>query len=520
MRILFRRSIALRLKAVASIVSTTTALAVSGGAMAQNSTGTYYLPDPDKTKLAAEVENFTDVARRLNDLNKATDSRACDKLDLVWDAITASAQDPNALYAPNAEFNDVLTFGNGSALRFWRIFSGWSAKDWGGASAAEAENLGSEIRPYRQGHLRDTVRLTHRFGVNVKLSYVPLEGAAALGLTGQYATRNDCVLGRLSSAVPTSVEERFTPAISTKFFVDGAHESQVLIAQHDIGGQSWRKDALGKPIIDNNFYSKYLSNRLSFEKGALSGVGAFSRFFYTAQYFSRNVLGLNFIFDPRELSANHLANLDVHGQTSVAPKGPRFIWTVAPTPELRGSFAEQAKNDLDFRRHFLGLNGQLTLGESPIFLVYGSDTWTYDPEKDATLIGKFVVNSDFVVSEAADIRLFFRHAIQYHQIPEAVGAENPYTQDYPMAQWGDALFTSDCALGVKEKDVWPWDLSPYYGKADQHPGVDYSQGSLDGSFLYNAISNPAEVRLSKNYEWCFGKVMAKRLGLEEALKRL
>ena len=90
--------------------------------------------------------------------------------------------------------------------------------------------------------MRDTVRLTHRFGVNVKLSYVPTEGAAELGLTGQYAKRNDCVLGRLSSAVPTTVEDRFTPAISMKFFVDGQSESQVLIAQHDIGGQSWEKD--------------------------------------------------------------------------------------------------------------------------------------------------------------------------------------------------------------------------------------------------------------------------------------
>lgn len=470
-----------------------------------------YIRHADKAQLIAQVRSFDEVARRLHEANRSPDSKACDKLETVWQGIAETAQDPDAIYAPEADFKDVVTFGNGSALRFWRIFSGWTKEDWAGKGASDLSYLGDEIRPHREGHLRDTVRLTHRFGVNVKLSYVPLEGARELGLTGQYATRNDCVLGRLSSAVPTSVKERFTPALSTKFFVDGARESQVLIAQHDIGGQSWQTDESGEHIIDNNFFSKYLSNRLSFEKGAVSGVGAFSRFFYTAQYFSRNILGLDYIFDPRELQANHLAEVDVTGRMPAEPKGPRFVWMLPPSPKTRAAFAAKAAADLDFRRHFLDLNGRLTLGESPLFLVYGADSWTYEPEKDAKLIGKFVVNSDFLVSEAADIRLFFKHAIQFHKIPEAASEPNPYTQDYPFAQWNDELFTSDCNLGIKEKEVWPWDLSWAYGR-ETLANVDFSKGSLDGTFLVDATVNPQTLRLSRNYEWCFAKFVEKRVG--------
>ena len=471
-----------------------------------------YLDGINEAELENQILSFTDLARSLNAANQSADSTACEKLDMVWNTISDTAQQPDLLLAPNAEFKDAVTFGNGSALRYWKIFSGWTNFDWAGKGAGDDENLGNEIRPYRQGHIRDTVRLTHRYGVNVKLSYVPLEGAKALGLTGQYAKRNDCVLGRLSSAVPTSVKDRFTPALSTKFFVDGASESQVLIAQHDIGGQSWRKDDQGESIIDNNFYSNYLSNRLSFEKGNLAGVGAFSRFFYTAQYFSRHILGLDYIFDPRELQANHLAEKDVTGQMVSNPKGPRFIWIVAPSKERKEEFRLKAAEDSDFRRHFLAMNHDLVPGETPLFMVYGSDTWTYNPEQEATPIGKFIVNSDFKVSEAADVRLYFRHAIQFHKIPDAIGEENPYTKDYPFAAWTEELFTTDCRLGATEKQVWPKNLAKYYGKEDRYDSIDFSQGSLDGTFLVGSTVDPRTVRFSDDRKWCLAEVMKKRLG--------
>lgn len=478
-----------------------------------------YLKNPNQDELKKDILSFTDLARDLNKANQSDDSTACGKLDMVWDRIEATAQQPDALYAPESNFGDVMAFGNGSALRFWKIFSGWTKFDWAGAGAKDSDANGSEIRPYREGHLRDSVRLTHRFGVNVRLSYVPLEGAQELGLTGQYATRNDCVLGRLSSAVPTGVKDRFTPAIAAKFFVDGAAESQVLIAQHDIGGQSFEKDQNGNSIIDNNFYSKYLSNRLSFEKGNLSGVGAFSRFFYTAQYFSRHILHLPFIFDPRELQANHLAETNVRGQKVANPKGPRFVWMVPPSAETRELFAQKAKADLDFRRHFLALNDSLQLGQDTLFLVYGSDVWTYEPEKDAKLIGKLVVNSKFLVSEAADIRLFFKHAIQFQKIPDAENEVTPYTQDFAYTEWKDDLFTTDCALGIREKEVWPFDLVKDFGKTEKYAGIDFSKGSLDGTFLLEATLDPRTVRLSKKQEWCLAKFIEKKAGaaLEEKL---
>lgn len=481
-----------------------------------------YIKKPNKAQLQAQIDSFTDVAKQLHVANQSPNSTACEKLETVWTAIEESAQEPDALFAPKSDFKEVVTFGNGSALRFWKIFSGWTKEDWGGKFASEEDFLGNEIRPRREGHILDTVRLTHRFGLNVKLSYVPLEGAKTLGLTGQYATRNDCVLGRLSSAVPTSVKERFTPALSTKFFVDGASESQVLIAQHDIGGQSWQKDENGQNIIDNNFYSKYLSNRLSFEKGNLAGVGAFSRFFYTAQYFSRHIFGLDYVFDPRELQANHLAEMDVTGKTIENPKGPRFIWTVAPSPAVREEFRRKAQGDLDFRRHFLALNGKVQKGEDALFLIYGSDTWTYEPEKEATLIGKFVINSDFVASEAADIRLFFKHSIQFHKLPETLGQENPYTQDYPVAQWGDKLFTSDCNLGIKEKEVYPRDIAWVYNRPELEKFANFKDASRSGTFLVDATVNPAEVRFSRDHEWCLAKILKDRAAssIEELFKKL
>ncbi|SMF42957.1 hypothetical protein SAMN06296036_11336 [Pseudobacteriovorax antillogorgiicola] len=471
-----------------------------------------YLDNVDQDLVKQQILRFTDLARELHEKNQSTASDACDKLETTWSVIEETAQSPDALVEPKSPFQDVVTFGNGSALRFWKIFSGWTKKDWAGDEGQDDEYLGNEIRPYREDSIRDTIRLTHRFGVNIKLSYVPLEGAKELGLTGHYAKRNDCVLGRLSSAVPTSVEDRFTPALSAKFFSDGAKESQVLIAQHDIGGQSWKKDGDGETIIDNNFYTHYLSNRLSFERGALAGVGAFSRFFYTAQYFSRNIFDLDYIFDPRELQANHLANTDVTGLDIAQPKGPRFVWLVAPDAERRDAFAAMAKDDLDFRRHFLAQNGKWKKGETALFVVYGSDTWTYNPEQEAKAIGKFVVNSDFLVSEAADVRLFFKHSIQFQKIPDAEGEESPYTQDYSFEEWTDELFTDDCRLGATAKEVYPKDLVKYYGKGEAAipATVDFDQGSLDGTFLIGATIDPRSVRFSRDKEWCLAKFIKDR----------
>ena len=125
-----------------------------------------------------------------------------------------------------------------------------------------------------------------------------------------------------------------------KFFTGGKNESQVLIVQHDIGGQNGVKiddsgatqDRSGgtDPSSANNFYTNYLSNRLSFENGVMSGVGAFSRFFFMAQYFAARFINDNIsggfrtsAVDPRELSANHLANLNKDGSVDRSRAKPK-----------------------------------------------------------------------------------------------------------------------------------------------------------------------------------------------------
>ena len=502
---------------------------LSSGAFGQVKQGTVingggfsYQETIDPKVLEPEIASFTEVARRLEALNQSEISTACEKLDLLWSQIEATSQTPDSLFAPTGSFKDVVTFGNGSALRYWKIFSGWTLEDWAGKNAAPDEHLGNEIRPYRKGHIRDTVRLTHRYGVNVKLAYVPTEGAKDLGLTGHYLEGNPCVLGRLSSAVPTSVEDRFTPAIATKFFMDGKNESQVLIAQHDIGGQSWKKDADGDTLIDNNFYTNYLSNRLSFEHGVTSGFGAFSRFFYTAQYFSRHIFGLDYIFDPRELQANHLGEQGIDGQKVSGAKGPRFVWMVAPSEARKQEFRDKADNNLDFRHHFLEMNDQIEVGKTPLYHVYASDTWTYNPVEEGTLIGQFIIASDFVVSEAADVRLFYRHAIQLQKIPETQGKDNPYTKDYGFADWTDETFTHNCALGATQKEVWPKNLTSKYDKEHLYPGIDFSKGSLDGTFLKGATIDPRTVRFSTDREWCLKNFVEDKFGgkIPEYLKSL
>ena len=399
------------------------------------------------------------------DLTKITDG--CKKLDRMWKTIEDHRDyvDP-----PLAAFSDVLTFGNGDADRFWKIFEGWDKEDW------EGTGTGSEVRPFIESKLKQTIRLTHRFGVYAKLKFKAAPNSPYTGLFKD----NDCILGRLSSAVPTTVEERFTPALSAKYFVDGNRESEVLIAQHDIGGQHSGQDDKGRPQgfpmekIDNNFYKKYLSNRLSFENMVPNGFGAFSRFLYATEIFTKT-LG----FDPRELSASHLAKVDAKGKDVRNPKGPRFIWLAAPSEEVSAKFSEMANTyvggdvkNLDFRNHFLRMKfNPQNPSESDLpvlFKVYGSDKWTYDPtgkndpvngDGGAQLIGEFVVNSDFITSDAADLRLFFKHTFGGAKMLSSAENNKVFHKDYPtkdvdgVAQWDQEMFVRDCHLGAKKVEV-------------------------------------------------------------------
>lgn len=445
-----------------------------------------------RRKIDDDIKSFNDTQKALIDANKRGIS-ACDKFDIMWRQVLKTRQDEADMVPPDAIFKDVVTFGNGSANRFWRIFEGWNDTEGG-----------SEIRPY-ETDTRKFIRLTHRYSVMAKLKFVvEKDTVKKLGYTGHYAEGNDCVLGRFSSAVPTNVEDRFTPAFSAKFFVGGSSESQVLIAQHDIGGQSSGTDYTVDPpvakTIDNNFYKHHLSNRLSFEKGVYSGVAAFSRFLYTTQYFASKFFNIKYAVDPRELQANHLAEKSATGaliDKNVA-KGPRFVWLVAPNAEFRDKFAKMAASDRDFRKHFLSLNKDIANGPVTVYRVYGSDTWTYNPEQDASLIGRFVTDSNFVVSEAADVRLFFKHSIQFVRIPEDEGKPSPYTQDFPYSEWGDELFTSNCRLGVLEQEIIPT-----------------SADDLDGSFLEGAIVNSKTRRYNTDGSYCFKGFVKGRL--EDAL---
>ena len=440
-------------------------------------------------RIAEQVKSFNDTQQELIAANKRGDG-ACAKLDILWNKIVDTKQPDDQLLPPDAVMKEVLTFGNGSANRYWRAFTGW--KD---------EEGGSDIRPYEE-KTKNFIRLTHRYGVLAKMKFVVNKDAvAALGYTGHYRDGSDCVLGRLSSAVPTSKADRFTPAFAAKFFVGGNQDNQVLITQHDIGGQSSGTDYTVDPprekTLDNNFYTHYLSNRLSFEKGVYSGVGAFSRFFYSAQYIARNLLHLNYIVDPRELQATHLAERNAAG-TVIAPdaaKGPRFVWTMAPSDSMKSEFGTMASKDSDFRKHFLSLNERMKDGANVVvFNVYASDNWTYNPEKEATLIGQFVTQSPFVVSEAADVRLFFKHSIQFRHIPDAEGKANPYTQDISFNEWNDKLFTSDCRLGVREAEVVP-----------------SSPTALDGTFIRDATVNPKTLRRDAKGNICIKNIILDKL---------
>lgn len=445
-------------------------------------------------KIKNQIHSFNDAQEQLIAAEKRG-AKGCEKLDILWNKIVETQQSEKDMLPPEGKPKEIIAFGNGSALRFWRAFEGWG-QDEGG----------SDIRPYEL-MTTNSIRLTHRYAVLAKFKFVVnAEAVKKLGYTGQYAQGNDCVLGRLSSAVPTSVKDRFTPAFAGKFFQDGNTATQSLIVQHDIGGQSSGTDYTVSPprakSIDNNFYTKYLSNRLSFEKGVYSGVGAFSRFFFASQWLAKNFLKLDYVFDPRELQANHLAQKSTDGSTVANPKGPRFVWFAAPNAKMKNEFGAMASEDLDFRKHFLALNGRIDDSKGlNIFNVYASDTWTYEPEKEATLIGQMVAVSDFAVSEAADVRLFYKHAIQFHKIAELEGKPNPYTQDFDFKDWTADTFTKNCRLGVNPAEVEP-----------------SSMNKLNGSFITTAALNPMTRRHGDNGSVCLNNVIEEKL--EETLAPL
>ena len=492
-----------------------TAAALAGGAYAcrvppqetPSETSATQGADPAKQKLEYQIQSFSATREQLKAMHVQGTS-ACQKREVLWKQIVATKQPDQELVPPNAVFGDVLKFGNGSVHRFWRIFSGW-----------KHEGGNSDIRPFDSAEDKDKyLRLTHRYSVMAKMKFVVDDAVVKeLGYTGQYATGNDCILGRLSSAVPMSVPDRMTPAFSGKFFLGNAAESQTLITQHDIGGQSSGTDYTVDPPqpkkIDNNYYSKILSNRLSFEKGVYTGVGAFSRFFYTAQHYSKEIFGLDYIFDPRELAANHLATMSKEGAPVANAKGPRFVWMVAPSDEVRNQFGTLGHQDADFRKHFLAINSKMgPTKEWTVFKVYASDTWTYNPQKDAKLIGKIVTASDFVVSDAADVRIFFKHSIQMHKVKKPDGKEmyvpsialpspgaDPYTKDFPQAEWADEasrdkLFTSECRLGVLAREV-----------------IRGDEDELNGSFLLGAIADPRTMRKDAQGKICFPQIIGKRI---------
>ncbi len=445
--------------------------------------------DAKKRKINEQIKSFSDTGKELQAANDRS-APGCEKLDILWNKIVETQQVGDDMVPPKSNFREVIAFGNGAAPRFLRIFQGFTK-----------EEGGSELRPYEKNSV-NFVRLTHRFSAMARAKFVPnAEVVKALGYTGQFAEGNNCILGRFSSAVPPSSPDRHTPSIALKIFQDGPDESQTLIGMHDIGGQSSGVDYTVNPpqpkTINNNFFAKNLSNRLSLEKGVPAGTGAFSRFYYSIQYFAKNFAGINRLVDPRELQADHLSERTPTGKKVAAPKGPRFVWFSAPA-DVRAKFGELAKDQSDYRKNFMAFNSSLNGGANPltVYNVYGSDTWTYAPEKDAKLIGNLVITSNFVASEAADVRLFFKHSINLARniIPDAEGGPNPYSQDYPFAEWGDKLFTSECRLGVREAEVAAKDLN-----------------DLDGTFIRDALLNPKTVRKTLDGKLCIIDIVEDRI---------
>jgi hypothetical protein len=61
-------------------------------------------------------------------------------------------------------------------------------------------------------------------------------------------------------------------------------------------------------------------------------------------------------------------------------------------------------------------------------------------------------------------------------------------------------------------------LVAFYGKESSYSSLNFEQGALDGTFLVNATVNPAQLRLSRNHEWCLAKFVEKKLKADKAKK--
>ncbi len=375
----------------------------------------YFIMSPEeiKAKVSDPMVVFGALAR-----NQALRSgTACQKMDALWTTIFETREPENALIPLGKD--KPLLFGNSSAQRLWRAFTGFES--------------GSEVAP--ESHKR----LTHRYGTFAQLKFV-VEDAYKDRYTGLFKGA-DCIIARFSSAVsPESAKGRFTPGFAAKFFVDGNHESLVLIAQQSFAGQG----------DDYNWLARPLSNRMSFENNVLAGIPGFSRFFQTVQKFVGATAGIK-IQDPRELSIDHLAAMTESGQRVEAPKSPQLLYL------LPGEVKAFPSEMHDYRQDFINLNssmpkdaaaglGKVTRGVR-IADVYEADVFTTTPAKQGRRIGYFETKTIFVSSDAADRRVYFKHSIKPR---EAID----YPSDFPKALWNDTWFTRSCDIfGSAARDL-------------------------------------------------------------------
>jgi hypothetical protein len=350
------------------------------------------------------------------------EGKACEKMDALWSAIYASKESADELVP--FQKDQVTTFLAGTTKNFWKSFVD-----------------SPEIKP------ENYVRLTHRHGVFAQARLV-IEPEFQKLYTGLLKKGSDCVLVRLSSAVsPATSWNRFTPGFAAKFFIDGKQSSENLIVQHSIAGQ-------GNNI---NYYEYPLSNKLKFTENEPAGFAAFSRFFNTTQDYLKNKTNLEMV-DPRELSIEHLASINVNGKKVDNPKSPRFMFLVPP--EGLAFSSEQH----DFRQDFLALNqgiptddkGEIKKGKGVrIFDVYVADKFTDNPKTEAQLIGYFESKSHFAVSDRADLRVSFRHSITPRETQD-------YPGEYPKSVFNDESFTTECStFGASLADMQPNPQDPH-----------------------------------------------------------
>ncbi len=345
-----------------------------------------------------------------------TQGRACEKSNALWSVIYAS-REPEDNLVPFQK-DQIKLFLAGTTHNFWKSF---------------VDN--PEIKP------ADYIRLTHRHGVFAQARLV-ISPEFQNKYTGLLRKGSNCVLVRFSSAVsPGTTWDRFTPGFAAKFFINGDHSSENLIVQHSIAGQ-------GNNI---NYYEYPLSNKLKFIENQPAGFAAFSRFFNTAQDYLKDKTNLKMV-DPRELSVEHLASINVKGKKLKNLKSPRFIFLVPPEGR---AFSEEQH---DFRQDFLALNKGIPADENGrinkrngirLFDVYVSDEFTDNPKVEAQPIGYFESNSHFAVSDMAERRISFRHSITPQE------TEN-YPGEYPKSKFNDETFTAECSyLGASFADMQP-----------------------------------------------------------------